>query len=115
MQITEQLSQRNLLCIGTGIAGSLAVTGKPSHIRYADGVPVMVLAVRPNHFFRSSRLDSPVRRNYVVVAAAHPTERTVIAVDIRHPKGTARPIGGAVHNNKSNGTHRLKADWRPHP
>lgn len=42
MQVTEQFSQRSFLCIGTGVAGSFFVLGKFSHIRYADGVPVVV-------------------------------------------------------------------------
>ena len=58
---------------------------------------VMVLAVPPP-LPQAARLNGAVSRNHVVVAAALPTQRTKIAVDVRHPKGTARPIGGAMHD-----------------
>ena len=105
MQILQQTSQRTLLRLGSGVAGSLAVMGKPTHVSHPDGVSVMVLAMRSHHLFRPSRLNGAVGRNHIVVAAAYPSQRTMIAVDVRHPQGTARPVGGAVHDNKSNCTH----------
>ncbi len=107
MQLTEQLSQCRLLRIGTGVAGSLAVTGKPSHICHVDGVTVMVSAMRPCHLFRSSNLDGPVRGNDIVVSATCPTVGTVVAVDVRHAEGTARPVGVAVHDDQRNCPHKL--------
>ena len=41
MQVIEQLSQRRLLRIGIGVAGCLAVTGKPSHILHAYGEDIL--------------------------------------------------------------------------
>ena len=105
MQILQQTSQRTLLRRCSGVAGSLAVMGKPTHVSHPDRVSVMVLAVRPHHLFRPTRLNGAVGRNHIVVAAAYPSQRTMIAVDVRHPQGTARPVGGAVHDNKSNCTH----------
>ena len=99
MQILQQTSQRTLLRWGSGVAGSLAVSSKASHVSHTDRVSVMVLAVRPHHLLRPARLNGAVNRNHVVVAAAYPTKRTMIAVDVRHPKGTARPVGGAMNNN----------------
>lgn len=113
MQVSELFPQRSFLCIGTGVAGSLFVMGKSSHIRYADGVPVVVPTMRFYHFFRSAGFDRPIRRDHVMVAATHSAEGTVIVLDVRHPKCTARLVGGTVHNNKSNGTHRFKVGWRP--
>ncbi len=106
MQILQQTSQRTLLRLGSGVAGSLAVSSKPSYVCHPDRVPVMVLAVRPHHFLWSSRLNGAVRRDNIMISTSAPSERTMIAVDVRHPKGTARPVGGAVHDNKSNSTHR---------
>ena len=106
MQILQQTSQRTFLCLRTGIAGSLAVSSKPSHVSHPDGMPVMVFAVRSHHLLRSARLNGAVRRNHIVVATAYPTQRTMIAVDVRHPQGTARPISGAMHDNQSNLPHR---------
>ena len=107
MQILQQTSQRTLLRLGSGVAGSLAVSSKSSHVCHPDRMPVMVLAMRPHHLLRSTCLNGAVRRNHVVVAAALPTQPTMIAVDVRHPKGTARPVGGAMHDNQSNLPHRI--------
>ena len=106
MQILQQTSQRTLLRWCSGVAGSLAVTGKSTHVSHPDRVPVMVLAVRPHHPLWPTRLNGAVRRNHIVVAAPLPSQRTMIAVDVRHPQGTARPVGGAVHDNQSNLPHR---------
>ena len=96
MQIFQQTSQRTLLRIGSGVAGSLAVMGKSTHVSHPDRVSVMVFAMRPHHLFRPPRLNGAVGRNHIVVAAAYPSQRTMIAVDVRHPQGTARPVGGAA-------------------
>ena len=106
MQILQQTSQRTLLCRGSGVAGSLAVSSKSSHVCHPDRMPVMVLAMRSHHLLWPPCLNGAVRRNHVVVAAALPTEAAMIAVDVRHPKGTARPVGGAMHDNQSNLPHR---------
>ena len=112
MQILQQTSQRTLLRWGSGVAGSLAVMGKPTHVSHPDRVSVMVLAVRPHHLLRSASLNGAVSRNHVVVAAAYPTQRTMIAVDVRHSQGTARPIGGAVHDNQGDCSHGLRTSAR---
>lgn len=108
MQILQQTVQRTLLCLGSGVAGSLAVMGKPTHVSHPDRVPVMVFAMRPHHLFRPSHLNGTIGRNHIVVAAAYPSQRTMIAVDVRHPQGTARPIGGAVHDNQGDCSHGLR-------
>ena len=110
MQIYQQTSQRTLLCWGSGIARSLAVSGKPTHISHPNGVPVMVLAMRPHHLLRPARFNGPIRRNHVVVATANPAQVTVPPVDVRHSKGTARLVGGAVHNNQRDRSHSLRVE-----
>ena len=108
MQILQQTSQRTLLCLRSGVAGSLAVIGKPTHVSHPDRVPVMVFAMRPHHLFRPSHLNGTIGRNHIVVAASLPTERTMIAINVRHSQGTARLIGGAVHDNQGDCPHRLR-------
>lgn len=107
MQVCQQPSQRIFLRLGTGVLRSLAIDGKSTHIRHADGVSVMILAMCSHHLFRSARFDGPIGRNHVVVSATQPTEGTMIAVDVRHPKDTARLIGGAVYDNQSNLSHGI--------
>ena len=108
MQILQQTSQRTLLCLGSGVAGSLAVSSQSPYVSHPDGMPVMVLAVRPHHLLWPTRLNGAVRRNHVVVAASLPAERTMIAINVRHSQGTARPVGGAVHDNQGDRTHGLR-------
>ena len=105
MQFLQQASQRTLLRWCSGVAGSLAVSGQSPYISHPDRVPVMVLAVRPHHLFRPPHLNGAVRRNHIVVAAPLPSSGTMIAVDVRHPQGASRPVGGAMHDNQRNITH----------
>lgn len=106
MQFTKQPFQRTLLCFRSGVARSLAVSGKSSYIRHTDGMSVMVLAMRPDSLLWSSTLDGTVSRNHIVIPTASPTERTVVAVNIRHSQCAARLIGGAMHNNQSYSSHK---------
>ena len=108
MQILQQTSQRTLLRWGSGVAGSLAVSSQSPYVSHPDGMSVMMLAMRSYHLFRPTRLNGAIRRNHVVVAASLPTERTMIAVDVRHSQGTARLISGAVHDNQGDPTHGLQ-------
>ena len=108
MKLFEQTKQGDTLGFRAGI-GRLTFGGQASDVAYSNGVPVMALAVSPGHFFGSAGFDSPVRRDDVVIAASYPTERTMIAVNVCHPKGTARLVGGAVHDNQRDGSHR----WVP--
>lgn len=84
VQVRKQPLQRLLLGRCPGVRGSLAVGSQAADVAYPDGMPVMVLAMRPDHLFGSSRLDGAVSRNHVVVAAAYLSERTVVAVNVRH-------------------------------
>lgn len=105
MQFTKQPFQRTLLCFRSGVARSLAVSGKSSDIRHTDGMAVMVLAMRSNMRLRSSTLDGTVSRNHIVIPTTSPTERTVVAVNIRYSQCAARLIGRAMHNNQGNRSH----------
>ena len=105
MQFTKQPFQRTLLCIRSGVAKSLSVSGKSSYICHTDGMAVMILAMRSNLRLRSSTFDGTVSRNHIVIPTASPTERTVIAVNIRHSQCAVRLIGGAMHNNQGNRSH----------
>ena len=105
MQFTKQPFQRTLLCFRSCVARSLAVGGKSSYIRHTDGMAVMVLAMRSNLRLWSSTLNGTVNRNHIVIPTASPTERTVVAVNIRHSQCAARLIGGAMHNNQGYRSH----------
>lgn len=67
---------------------------------------VMVLAMRTSFGFIPSCFDGSVCRNHVVIPTAFPAQRTVIAVDVFQAEGTARPIGGTVHDDKCDGSHK---------
>ena len=106
MQIFEQTAQGKTLGFRPGV-GWLIILGQSADIAHPDGVPVMVLAVRSHHFFGTAGFDGSICGNHIMIATTYPTERAMIAIDIRHPKGTARPVGGAVHHNQRDGSHRL--------
>ena len=93
MQFTKQPYQRTLLCFRPCVARSLAIAGKSSYIRYTNRMAVMISTMRSNALLRSSSLDDPVGRNHIVIPTASPTERTMIAVNIRHSQCAARLIG----------------------
>lgn len=107
MQFTKQPFQRTLLCFRSGVARSLAVSGKSSYIRHTDGMAVMVLAMRSDLRLWSPTLDGTVSRNHIVIPTASPTERTVVAVNIRHSQCATRTVCGAMHDNQSNCSHRM--------
>lgn len=105
MQFTKQPFQRTLLCFRFGVVRSLAVSGKSSYICHTNRMAVMVLAMRSNLHLWLSTLDGTVNMNHIVIPTASPTERAVIAVNIRHSPCAARLIGGAMHNNQGNRSH----------
>ena len=92
MQILQQTSQRTLLCLRSGVARSLAVTGKTSNIRHPDRMSVMIFAMRPDLFLRTTTLNSAVSRNHIVISTPLPAQRAVVAVDVRHSQCAARLI-----------------------
>ena len=74
---------------------------------------VMVLTICSNHFFGSARFDGAVSRNHIVVAAAQPTEGAMVAVDVCHAECAVRLIGGTVHDNQGDGSHKLPPNMPP--
>ena len=107
MQILQQHPQRTLLFLSACVLWSLAVGSQAADVANANAMAVVVLAVSTHLLFRTASLNTSVRRNDVVVATALPTKGTMIPVNVRHSKGTARPIGGAMHNNKRNLSHNI--------
>ena len=107
MQILQQLPQCTLLCLCTCILWCLAVCSQSTDVAHANTVIVVVLAVSTHHLLRSSLLNCPVRGNHIMVSASLPAEGAMIAVDVRHPDGTARPICRAMHDNKCNFSHTI--------
>ena len=108
MQLLQQHSQCTLLCLSPSILWCLAIGSQAADIAYTDTVTVVVLAVGTHLLFRTASLNASVRRNHVMVTTAHPTEGTMITVNVRQTEGTARPIGGAVHDNQRNRPHTLQ-------
>lgn len=98
VELFQQRPQGDTLRFGSCVCWQ-AVGGQPANVTDTDRVAVMVLAMRANHFLRPSGFDGPVCRNDVVVAATDPAKRAVVAVNVRHPKGTARLVGGAVNDD----------------
>ena len=98
VKLFQQTSQGNALRFRSRVHW-LSVRRQTAYVADAYRVPVVVLAMRPGHFFRPAGFDCPVRRDDVVVSAAYPAKGTVVAVDVRHSQGTARPVGGTVHDN----------------
>ena len=74
MQSLQQCSQRTLLSLRSCVARSLAVTGKTSYIRHPDRMSVMIFAMRPDLFLRTSTLNSAVSRNHIMISTTLPTQ-----------------------------------------
>ena len=104
-KLFQQGTQGNALGIRSGVS-RLSVLRQSADVTDSNRMPVMVLAMCPDHFFGPARFNSPVRGNDVMITAAYPAQRAVVAVDVCHPKGTARPIGRTVHDNQCNGSHK---------
>ena len=109
MQILQQHPQRTFLCLSACVLWSLAVGSQAADIAHADTMAVVVLAMSTSHLLRSPMFNSPVGRNDIMIPATNPTKRTMIPVNVRHSNGTARPIGGAVHDDQCDNTHTLTA------
>lgn len=105
MQFGKQPFQRKLLSRRTSIHRSLAVGSQSPDITNTDRMTVMVTAMRTDDSLRSSDLDSPVSRDDIMIPTPLPTKAAMIAVYVRHSQGTARLVGGAVHDNQRNLPH----------
>lgn len=105
MQFGKQPFQRKLLSRRPGIHRSLAVGSQSPDITNTDRMTVMVTAMRTDDSLRSSDLDSPVSRDDIMIPTPLPTKAAMIAVYVRHSQGTARLVGGAVHDNQRNPSH----------
>ena len=105
MQLSQQAPQCILLRRRSRVHRALAVGSKSADIAHPYGMTVMVSAMSTDNSLRSSDFDAPVNRNHIMIAASVPAQRPVPAVYVSHPKGTARLVGGAVHDNKSNCSH----------
>ena len=93
MQSLQQLPQRALLCLSTCVLWSLAVGSQTAAVANANAMAIVGLAVSTIHFLWASRFNSPINGNNIVVATPLPTKGTMIPVNVRHSKGTARLIG----------------------
>lgn len=108
VQIFEQATQGSPLRFSPRVRRH-AVRRQTADVAHPYGMPVMTLAMRPGHFIRPARFDGAICRNDIMITTAQPAAQAMTAVNIRHPQGTARPVGGAVHDNQRDGSHR----WVP--
>ena len=106
MKLFQQSAQGDTLSIRPSVHW-LSVRRQPADVADSNRMAVMMPAMCSDHLFRSAGLDRPIRWNDIVIPAAYPAERTMVTVNVCHSEGTARPVGGAVHNNQSYGSHRL--------
>ena len=106
MQILQQLLQCTLLLLSACVLWCLAVGSQTADIANAYGVAVVVLAVGTHLFLRPAQLNRPVSGNDIMIPASLPAQRPVVAVNVRHADSTPRPVGGAMHDNQSNLTHK---------
>lgn len=115
-QLIQQFPQRHFLSLRPGVARRLAIPCQSAHVCHTNGVTVMMPAVSTYSRLRSSHLHTSVHRNDIMITTSLPSHRAMPAVYIRHAKGTARPVGGAVHDNQSDLTHTFRTIVRQrHP
>ena len=105
-QMLNQFSQRCLLCFRPGVFRCLSVSIQSAYVAHPDTVRVMTLAVCSGQFFRTTGFYRSVCRDYVVVTTAVPAQRTMVAVNVHRPQGTARLVGRAVHDNQRDRSHK---------
>ena len=105
VQVFEQLSHRNFLCLGTRV-GRSASDIKPTLIADAYRVGIMVLAVGTDHIFRTAWLNRSVTTDHVVVADAE--VETSLAMPRIDLSGRTQLIGlycRTVNNNQGYSAH----------
>ena len=105
VQVFEQLSHRNFLCLGTRV-GRSASDIKPTLVADAYRVGIMVLAVGTDHIFRTAWLNRSVTSDHVVVADAE--VETSLAMPCIDLSGRTQLVGlycRTVNNNQGYSAH----------
>ena len=99
MQIPQQPHQGFLLRFRACVAGCASVGCEATHVGHPDRVQVVVLAMRSRQFLRPAPFQRAVGRDHIMVSTVCPAQRPMVTGYIRHAEGTARPVGGTVHND----------------
>ena len=106
VKLLQQLAQGSPLGIRPGVS-RFSVYRQAADVTDSNRMTVMVLAMRSDFDFIPTRFDGSVCRNHIVIPTTFPSQRAMITVDVREAEGTARLVGGTVHDNQGNGSHRL--------
>lgn len=105
VQSLQQLPQRGPLFGCACVRRCPAVRSQSADVAHADAVPVVVSAMGSDALLLPSGLHGSVCGNHVVIPAARPAQRSVVAVDVLAAECASRPVGGAVHDDQCNASH----------
>ena len=89
----------------TGIFRKLSVGIQSADVADADRVGVVTATMGSGDVFWTGGLDGAVDGDDVVIAAACPTEGSVVTVDVCHQQFAACLVGGAM-NDKGDLSHK---------
>ena len=117
LQLADQSQQRGFLFRGAGVART-ARSVQPAFVADADGVAVVILAVRPHLFQRTAPVDLAVAGEVEVVADVAETAVTDV-VTAAGLKAKALPLRGgrAMEDDQGDRAHRStdRSLSRTHP
>lgn len=91
-------------CAGVRVGG-IAQGIQPADVAHANRVAVVPTAVGAHLGESPPFLHRAIRGNHEMITTALPAQRAMIAVNVPQAEGTARPVGGAVHDNQRNVSH----------
>lgn len=105
VQRLQQRSQRGPLFRCARVRRCPAVRRQSADVAHTYTMPVVVSAMGSFPPLLPSGLDGTVRGNHVVIPAALPSQRAVIAVDVLAAERASCPVGGTVHNDQCHVFH----------
>ena len=100
------MTKGTLLGFRACVLRGAAVGCKSADVADADRVGVVTAAMGSVDVFWTGGLDGAVDGDDVVIAAACPTEGSVVTVDVCHPQFAACLVGGAMNDNKGDFSHK---------
>ena len=104
MQLLQKPSQGCALLRSPGVVRTSLHVQSPL-VAHPDAVTVMVHAVRPHPFRRSSLLHRAVASHHIVIAYSRPPSGPVPTVDVGGTALLPRTDSGAMNNNQRNRSH----------
>ena len=100
------MTKGTLLGFRACVLRGAAVDCKTTDVADADRVGVVTATMGSGDVFWTGGLDGAVDGDDVVIAAACPTEGSVVTVDVCHPQFAACLVGGAMNDNKGDLSHK---------